>query len=118
MSFEIIALLVLIFSFCGMFFLISRKIPAIVKLPNNLNSVPGKDFKNKFTKKTKDAILKKRFGTQLLVQKTLSKTRIIILKLDNKIFVLNQKIKKNTERTKENIDFEKEEVVKKIKEKK
>lgn len=113
MNFEVIALIVLIFSFCGMFFLISRKISAIVDLPNNPSFVPGKDLKDRFTKKTKGAILKQRFGTQLLVQKTLSKTRIIILKLDNKIFVLNQKIKKNTEKTKDNINSHEDEIVKK-----
>jgi hypothetical protein len=52
------------------------------------------------------------------LQKTLSKTRVTILRLDNKILVLNQKLKENSKRTRENMDLEIDQIKKKLKEKK
>lgn len=118
MSFDLVFLLVLIFSFLGMIFLFFRKLSAIIELPNNPNFIPGKDLKDNFTKKTKDVIKKRRFNAAILLQKTLSKTRISILKLDNKIFTLNQKLKENTKRTKEGMDVEIDQIKNNLRKKK
>jgi hypothetical protein len=118
MNFDLVFLVILITSFLGMVFLTLRKIPAIVELPNNPNLIPGKELKDSFTKKTKDAITRRRFNTGILLQKTLSKTRVTILRLDNKILVLNQKLKENSKRTRENMDLEIDQIKKKLKEKK
>lgn len=105
MNYDIIALLVMVFSFLGMTTITVRKIPAIVKLPNNSNFVPRREFKEIFTKKSKDVMKKRYFGVQILLQKTLSRTRIVILRLDNKILVLNQKLKERSKKTKEDFEF-------------
>lgn len=117
MSYEIIALIVMIFSFLGMAVLVVRKIPTIVHLPNNPNFIPGSELKERFTKEAKDVIKKKYFGVQVLLQKILSKIRIAILRLDNKIFVLNHKLKEKSKKTKEGIDFELNDIKNKLKNK-
>jgi len=118
MSFDLVFLLVMIFSFLGMSFLVLRKLPVIVALPNNPNFIPGKQLKDSFTKKTKNAIKKRRLNTGILLQKTLLRTRVGILKLDNKIFTLNQKLKESSKKTKEGMDVEVDQIKKKLKKKK
>lgn len=117
MSYEVIALAILIFSFLGMIAIIFCRLGAISQLPNNYNFIPGAQLKERFTRETKDVIKKKYFGLQLFSQKILSRTRILILRLDNKIFNLNLKLKENSKKTKENIDFELDDIKKKLKNK-
>ena len=117
MSYKIIALAILIFSFLGMTSIILRRLGAIAELPNNYNFIPGAQLKERFTRETKDVIKKKYFGIQLFGQKALSKIRIFILKLDNKIFDLNLKLKEKSKKTKEDIDFELDDIKKKLKNK-
>jgi hypothetical protein len=117
MSYEVVALAIMIFSFIGMTAVVTRKLGAIAELPNNPNFVPGAQLKERFTREAKDAIKKKYFGIQLFGQKALSKIRILILKLDNKIFDLNLKLKERSKKTKEDIDFELDDIKNKLKNK-
>ena len=117
MNFELISIIVLIVSFLGMAFLVTRKIPKIVELPDNPNFIPGKELSDRLKKKTKDVIKKRHFNIQIFLQKTLSRIRILILKLDNKVAKLSQKLKQKTRETKESIDFEEEDLKNKFKEK-
>ena len=117
MNYEIVAVFVMIFSFLGMVFITVRKIPVIIELPNNPNFIPGVNLKERFTREAKDVIKKKYFGIQILGQKLLSRIRILILKLDNRIFNWNLKLKEKSKKTKEDIDFELDTIKNKLKEK-
>ncbi|MDD4662127.1 MAG: hypothetical protein PHG24_02505 [Candidatus Pacebacteria bacterium] len=115
MNYEIIALVVMIFSFLGMVVIVGRKVPDIITLPNNPNFIPGRDLKEKILRELKDIVKKNYFEIQLFVQKRLYKIRIIILRLDNKIFNLNLKLKEKSRKTKEDIDFELDDIKNRLK---
>ncbi|MGI6340999.1 MAG: hypothetical protein ACOX0B_02225 [Minisyncoccales bacterium] len=117
MSYEIIALAIMIFSFLGMIVMVARKIPVIVELPNNPNFISGAQFKEKLGREVRDILKKRYFGIQLFAQKILSKIRIFILRLDNKIFDLNLKLKERSKKTKEDIDFGLNDIRSKLKKK-
>ncbi len=117
MSYEVILAFVMIFSFLGMVFITIRKIPAIIELPNNPNFIPGVNLKERFTREAKDVIKKKYFEIQIIGQKSLSRIRILILRLDNRIFNWNLKLKERSKKTKEDIDFELDDIKNKLKDK-
>lgn len=117
MSFEIIALAIMIFSFLGMVAIIGRRVPSIITLPNNPNLIPINDLKERMTREGKDLLKKNYFQIQLFVQKGLYRIRIVILRLDNKIFNLNLRLKEKSKKTKEDIDFELDDIKNKLKNK-
>jgi len=117
MSYEIIALAIMIFSFLGMIVMVARKIPVIVELPNNPNFIPGVQFKERLGREARDIFKKRYFEIQLFAQKMLSRIRIFILRLDNKIFDLNLKLKERSKKTKEDIDFGLNDIRSKLKKK-
>ena len=99
---ELILLLVLFSSFLGMTIIIVRKIPVLAQLPE----VPTKfDFKIKIQKiaeKIKNFKYLKIPSFEILLQKILSKIRILTLKIENKTDGWLQKLREKTQKKKEN----------------
>ncbi|NMB47426.1 hypothetical protein GYA01_01155 [Patescibacteria group bacterium] len=105
MSSEITSLAFMVLGFLGMSAITVRKIEDISKLPNTPSFIQRLQFKERVKKETRDIVKKKYFGIQVFTQKLLSRIRILILKLDNKIFNLNLKLKEHSKKTKEDIDL-------------
>jgi len=78
---ELIALIVLILSLFGLGFIILRKIPLLLELPETTSSESG--FKLLF-QKIKNLNPLKEFSGELFLQKILSKIRVLTLKTDSK----------------------------------
>lgn len=102
---ELIALLVLFSSFLGMTIIIVRKIPVLAQLPE----VPTRfDFKiikikiQKIAEKIKNFKYLKIPSFEILLQKILSKIRILTLKIENKTGNWLQKLREKTKKKKEN----------------
>ena len=102
---ELIALLVLFSSFLGMTIIIVRKIPVLAQLPE----VPtGFDFKiikikiQKIAEKIKNFKYLEIPSFEILLQKILSKIRILTLKIENKTGNWLQKLREKTQKKKEN----------------
>lgn len=111
---ELIAIIILISSLVGMGFIIFRKIPILLTLPE---TPPEKEnlilrLKNKL----KEAKIFKNFSSEIFLQKIISKVRILSLKIDNYTFnwlkKLREKSQKNKLKEKDNYWEE----IKKIKE--
>ncbi|MDI6591875.1 MAG: hypothetical protein QME61_03000 [Patescibacteria group bacterium] len=96
---ETIAQIILIGSFIGMGIILYRKIPVLAKLPE----VSFKREENLFLRiknKIKEIIPLKSFSYEILLQKILSKIRILSLKTDNKIANWLQKLREKSQKKK------------------
>lgn len=97
MNSEIIATVILICSFLGIGILIFRKIPVLVKLPDsNLPATPTFSpvyLYKKLIEKIKNIPGLKSFSFEIFLQKLLSKTRILTLRIENKIANYLQKLR-------------------------
>ncbi|MFA7142193.1 MAG: hypothetical protein WC157_02735 [Candidatus Paceibacterota bacterium] len=113
MSFEIIAFIIMVLSFLGMFVIATRRLEEIASLPNS--SIFNDHLKEKVQKETRDIVKKQYFSIQILAQKLLSRFRIFILRLDTTIFNLNLKLKEKSKKTKEDIDLELTDIKKRFK---
>lgn len=85
---ELIALIILGISLCGVFFIVGKNIPALLELQNN----PPETFRGRWTifLGRAEILLKKipfvkQFSWQAVVEKNLSKARVLALKADNRI---------------------------------
>jgi hypothetical protein len=85
---ELIALIVLGISLCGALFIVGRNIPALLELQNN----PPETFSGRWSifLGRAEILLKKipflkQFSWQAVVEKNLSKARVLALKADNRI---------------------------------
>lgn len=80
---ELLVLIVLIISFLGMLVIFARKLPALITLPPET-----KTSKENLFLRLKSKILRirpfKDFSFEILLQKILSKVRVISLKVENK----------------------------------
>ena len=111
---ELIATIILIFSFFGMGVILFRKIPVLLTLPEILPQ------KESLISKLKERLKKlnpfRNFSSEIFLQKILSKIRILSLKTDNKTFVWLQKLREKTQKKKlEKKDNYWEEIKKEIK---
>ena len=102
---EIIATIILISSLAGMGIILSSKVLVLKELPR----VQTQNFSESFFKTTKNEIKKiflKFFSFDLLLQKILSRFRILTLRAENKSFIWLQKLreKKKREKNKEKED--------------
>ena len=118
MSFEFPALIVLIVSFIGMFLIIFRKIPVLLRLPEAIQEPPKDNFLLKLKEKIKNTPTFQSFSTGVFLQKILSKIRILSLKADNKTFIWLQRLREKAQKkkAKENNNYW-EEIKKSTKEK-
>jgi len=100
--FELIATIILFFSLIGMVVIVFRKIPVLAEL----SEIPGGfDFKIKILqikKKIKNSEYFKLPSFEILLQKVLSKIRILTLKTENKVSVWLQKLREKSKKKKEN----------------
>ncbi|MBZ9569724.1 hypothetical protein KJA16_02275 [Patescibacteria group bacterium] len=98
----LIAIIVLSFSLIGMGVILFRKVPVLTEL----SEVPGGfDFKIKFLQikeKIKNSKYFKLLSFEVLLQKVLSKIRILSLKAENKISIWLQKLREKSQKKKEN----------------
>ena len=85
MNFEIIASIILFFSFLGLYALVSRKVPELKEMPEPEVVLIKKDLRKKIKEKTKE-VLKENAGIlESMLHKLLSKIRIMSLKVDKKV---------------------------------
>jgi hypothetical protein len=101
---NLIALVVFLFSFAGLFFIIFKKLPVLAKThisSGDVVHVAIADFKNKI----KDALNPIDLDYELYLQKILSKVRVLTLKTENKtanwLEALRQRSKRNKESSKD-----------------
>ena len=102
--YELIAIIILIGSILGILIILLRKIPALVELPE----VVGRPQKGNLGLK-----LKKKVGSvfpkEIILQKTLSRFRILMLKIEKKTDDLLQKLRKKSKEKQKTNDNDKEE---------
>lgn len=100
---ELIALALLITSFLGMIGIIFYKIPVLIELPQ---TEEDKSEKESLFKKLKEKIKEffilaiKSFPLEKILQKILSKIRILTLKLENRIAIWLQKLREKAHKKK------------------
>jgi len=100
MIIELILLIILIFSFLALIVMVLVKIPTLVSLPPEI--LPSRSrFFSRLKEKAKNHSFLKNFSFEVFLQKTLGKTRIIIMRLENKIFRYLQDLKEKTQRKKD-----------------
>jgi hypothetical protein len=102
---ELIAIIVLFSGFIGIGIILFRKIPVLAQLPEVPTSF---DFKIKIQKiagKIKNSKYLKTPPFEILLQKVLSKVRILTLKIENKTGSLLQKLREKSEKKKENDQY-------------
>ena len=91
---ELIATITLFIGLMGMAVIIFRKIPVLAKLsPEEIKEAGAL---RKITRKIKDNGTFKSFSGELVLQKVLSKIRIITLKTDNKTGIWLAKLRQRT----------------------
>ena len=94
---QLIAFIIFIVSLSGIVFILYRKIPALLQLPQNGHSGFKKpEFFVRIENKVKDGHFHF-FQKQILLHKVLSKFRILALKIEAKIDGLLQGIRKNAQ---------------------
>ena len=98
---ELIAIIILFSSFVGIGVIVFRKLPALVELPE----MPSQfDFK-KIPLKLKEKIVIlnpfKNFSNEIFLQKVVSKTRILALRMESKMSHWLQKLREQAQRKKE-----------------
>jgi len=109
MNFEIIASIVLFFSFLGLSVLILRKVPELREMPEPETVFIKKELRKKIKEKTKE-VLKENAGIlESMLHKLLSKIRIMSLKVDKKVSDWITKLRnRSLERTKDLDNYWKE----------
>jgi len=91
------AVIILFASLTGMGLIIIRKIPILVELsPQEIELNPIRRLKNKIGRKKTS----KFFSKDIILQKTLSKIRVLTLKTDNKTDSLLMKLRQKTRKEK------------------
>ena len=96
---ELIATIILVFSFIGMGVILFRKIPVLVELPV-LPQKKACPIILKFKEKIKTLNPFKNFSFEIFLQKILSKIRILTLKTDNKTSNWLQKLRERARKKK------------------
>lgn len=93
---EFVFLIILISSLAGIGIMVFRKIPRLVKLPE---TSPPIDWRKLFSK-AKDVKPLRSFSSEMLLQKVLSKVRIITLRTDSKTSSWLQKLRERSQKDK------------------
>lgn len=111
---ELIAIIILISSFSGMVFIVFRKIPILLTLPETLPKHESLIFKLKNKLKRLNPF--KNFSFEIFLQKIISRIRILSLKIDNYTFNLLKELREKSQNKLKKRDNYWEEI-KKIKDK-
>jgi hypothetical protein len=85
MNFELIPLIVLIFSFLGLIFLILRKVPELKQMPEPELLFLKKDLRKRIKDKTKEVLKENSNTLEGVLHKLLSKIRILSLRVDKRV---------------------------------
>lgn len=99
--YDLIATITLIVSILGILIILLRKIPILVDLPEVAEKSQKGELGLKLKKKVGDVLPK-----EIILQKTLSHFRILMLKIEKKTDNLLQKLRKKSKEKKENGDKE------------
>lgn len=94
----LIAATILIGSALGMFVILFRKIPILVGLPKTAERPLLNDLWQKSKEKIKNLPPLKSFSSDVFIQKILSKTRILTLRIENKIANYLQKLREKAQK--------------------
>ena len=97
---ELIAIIILFGSLLGMGVILYRRIPQISELPEIPVRFCLKENFFKLGEKIKNISFFKSFSAEILLQKILSKIRILILRTDNKTFSWLQKLREKMKKKK------------------
>ena len=84
MSYELTLLAILFSSLAGLSFIIFRKIPVLVGLPETVEKSSRESLAFLLKERIKNIPALKSFSLELFLQKIISKIRILFLKADNK----------------------------------
>ncbi len=97
---ELIATILLITSFLGMATIILRKTPALAEMPETKEELSRNIFFLNLKEKIKNFFIFafKFFPFELILQKILSKIRILTLRLENKIALWLQKLREKAQK--------------------
>lgn len=96
----LITTIILIFSLFGIGVILFRKIPVLVELPEVIEKPKEEKFISKLKEKIKGLSIIKSFSSEIILQKILSKVRILTLKADNKTFNWIQKLREKYKKKK------------------
>lgn len=99
MILESILLIFLVISFLALLVIILGKTPALISLSPETLTAQGNSL-SKLKEKVKNLSFIKNFSFEVFLQKTLAKTRIIIMRLENKIFHYLQYLREKAQRRK------------------
>lgn len=97
MSFEITALIILLASLIGMGIIIYRKLPVLAELPE-VTQEPRENLLLRLKNKIYSISFVKNFSFALVLQKILSKIRILILRTENKVASWLQKLRAKSQK--------------------
>jgi hypothetical protein len=97
---EIIALIILVISFLGMLVIFWKKIPVLVTLPRVTEAGKSNLFL-KVKNKIQGVRALRSFPPEILLQKILSKIRIVSLKIENKTANYLQRMRERSRKEKE-----------------
>lgn len=96
----LIATIVLIFGLSGMLIMLLRKIPVLAGLPKSEKASLIESFQRGFLGMIRNIPGIKTFSFETFLQKILSRIRILVLRIENKIAVWLQKLRENNQRKK------------------
>jgi len=102
--YELIALIILIGSILGISIILLRKIPALIELPEVVEKPQERGLTLKLKKRVGNV-----FPKEIVLQKTLSRFRILMLKIEKKTDDLLQKLRKKSKEKQKTNDSDKEE---------
>jgi len=97
MKSELIAFIIFLCSLISIGVMIYRKIPLLLKLPK---TAPSYFVWQRFFLKAKELNPLKQFSSEMFLQKTLSKVRVLTLKTDNKTSSWLQSLRQKTQKKK------------------
>jgi len=111
---EIITTIILICSLLGIGVIIWRKIPLLIRLPENL-AKEDEPFSLKLKQKTEKLSPFKNFSYEIFLQKFISKIRILSLKTDKQTFNWLQRLRERSQKknfSSRSVDWQNQEVKK------
>jgi hypothetical protein len=95
---ELIVTIILIISLGGLLVIIFRKIPVLVELPKTTESPVLADLRQRLKEKIKNLLPLKSFSSEVFIQKILSRTRVLTLRIENKIANYLQKLREKAQK--------------------
>jgi hypothetical protein len=99
---EIIAFIIFLISLAGIGFIVFQKIPVLVQLPEIVEIPRTGRLIDRLKSRIKNLPPFKSFSSELFLQKTLSKIRVLTLKIESKTATLLQKLRKENQEKQNN----------------